>query len=233
MKPIWIFRHLACEGPGYLATFLDQHHVPHQLIAIDEGAAVPKTIDACRALVFMGGPMSVNDDLPWIAQELDLIRQAHAANLPVLGHCLGAQLIAKALGGTVRANEVKEIGWHEVRKADNPRAHAYLKNLPDTFLGFHWHGETFSLPEQATPLFSSRWCANQGFVTGNMLALQFHVEMTSEMVRQWAEVHAHELAMPSESVQGPEDLMRNLGRDVAQLQQTAAYLYKNWIHSML
>lgn len=233
MKPIWIFRHLACEGPGYLTTFLEQHHRPYRLIAIDEGEEVPGAIEACSGLVFMGGPMSVNDDLPWIAQELDLIRQARMAHLPVLGHCLGGQLIAKALGGTVRANAVKEIGWHEVRKTDHPAARAYLKDLPETFLGFHWHGETFTLPEQATPLFRSRWCENQGFVIGNMLALQFHVEMTQEMVRAWAEVHAHELAVPSPSIQAPEDLLRNLERNVAELQQAAAHLYRNWIPSML
>ncbi len=233
MKPIWIFRHLACEGPGYLATFLEQHQLPYQIIAIDEGAAVPKSLDACSALVFMGGPMSVNDDLPWIAQELALIRLARQVDMPVLGHCLGGQLIAKALGGTVRANAVKEIGWHEVCKVGNPAARDYLKDLPDAFLGFHWHGETFSLPEQAIPLFSSRWCANQGFIVGNMLALQFHVEMTAEMVRVWAEVHARELATPSPSIQAPEDLLRNLEPNVAQLQQAADHLYRDWIHSML
>ena len=122
MKPIAIFRHAAAEGPGYLAEFLDTQQIPWRLIAIDAGNAVPRSAEAYSGLVFMGGPMSVNDDLPWIPPVLALIREAVATDIPVLGHCLGGQLISKALGGTVSRNPVKEIGWGEVAVTDNDSA---------------------------------------------------------------------------------------------------------------
>ena len=119
MKPLYIFRHIECEGPGYLGEVLTRLAIPSEIIAIDKDDPVPADIEDCSGLVFMGGPMSVNDPLPWIDRELELIRQAHAQEMPVLGHCLGGQLISKALGGTVNANPVREIGWHSVRKLHN------------------------------------------------------------------------------------------------------------------
>ncbi|MDH4233536.1 MAG: type 1 glutamine amidotransferase, partial [Gallionella sp.] len=107
MKPIAIFRHFPTEGPGYLAEFLDERKIPWQLIAIDAGDAVPQSVAAYAGLVFMGGPMSVNDDLPWIPKVEALIRDAVARDIPLLGHCLGGQLISKALGGVVSRNPVK------------------------------------------------------------------------------------------------------------------------------
>ena len=99
MKPVAIFRHLPIEGPGYFATFLDNNHIPWRLIKIDAGEKPPTSIAEFSGLVFMGGPMSVNDDLPWIENSLTLIRQADTDDVPVLGHCLGGQLMAKALWG--------------------------------------------------------------------------------------------------------------------------------------
>ena len=111
MKPVAIFRHSPIEGPGYFAIFLEQHGIPWQLIAIDAGEAVPASPEAFSGLCFMGGPMSVNDDLPWIEQACALIRMAAARNIPVIGHCLGGQLMSKAMGGEITRNPVKEIGW--------------------------------------------------------------------------------------------------------------------------
>ena len=130
MKPLYIFRHIDCEGPGYLAEVLERKGIPWQLIAIDTDVAVPHSIDGCSGLVFMGGPMSVNDDLPWIGQELALIRAAQTAGLPVLGHCLGGQLISKALGGEITANPVREIGWHPVRNQTPRRPKSGLSACP-------------------------------------------------------------------------------------------------------
>ena len=101
MEPILIFRHVACEGPGYLAEFLDRQQFPYSMICIDRNDPIPESLPDTSGLVFMGGGMSVNDDLPWIDQEMRLIRQAVDKNMPVLGHCLGGQLICKALGGQI------------------------------------------------------------------------------------------------------------------------------------
>ena len=122
MKPVIIFRHYRIEGPGYFSDFLDTQGIPWCLIKIDEGDAVPNSLEAYSGVVLMGGPMSVNDDLPWIPPLLDLIRKAVDADVPVLGHCLGAQLMTKALGGQVTQNAVKEIGWGEVTVSVNSAA---------------------------------------------------------------------------------------------------------------
>lgn len=229
MKPIYLFRHLAWEGPGYLATFLDRHGIALHLVPIDEGAAPPSTVDDAGALVFMGGPMSVNDPLPWIDQECDLIREAMARNMPVLGHCLGGQLIAKALGGTVSANPVREVGWFAVEQRPEGRDNPWLQDLPTRFEVLHWHGETFSVPAGATPLLRSAHCVNQAFSMGSALALQFHVEMTEAMVEQWATHNREDLAHPSRTVQTPEQLRENLSARVAALNRIADRLYTRWL----
>lgn len=229
MKPVAIFRHLACEGPGYLADFLNRHNIPQQLIRIDQNDEIPQNIGSYSGLVFMGGPMSVNDDLPWIAKELKLIQQAAKEKMPVLGHCLGGQLICKALGGRVTANRVKEIGWHTVQKINNSDTENWLMDLADEFPVFHWHGETFSIPQGATAILKSDFCDYQAFTIDNILALQCHVEMTQEMVSEWTREYAHELEDTSQSVQSAKEINSNLGSKVVELNKVADQLYQEWI----
>ncbi len=231
MKPIAIFRHAPSEGPGYFATFLDSNRIPWQLFRIDAGDAVPTDASQFGGLVFMGGPMSVNDDLPWIPHSLALIRQAAERGIPVLGHCLGGQLMAKALGGSVERNPVKEIGWGEVAAADNAAAHAWFGDTA-RFDAFHWHGETFTLPPRAELILSSPYCVNQAFVLdGKHLAMQCHVEMTGEMVRDWYTVGADEVVAASSSpaVQSAEAATTGLERRVAALNAVSEKLYRKWI----
>ena len=230
MKPIAIFRHASHEGPGYLAEFLDKRHIPWRLIAIDAGDAVPSSAEAYSGLVFMGGPMSVNDALPWISPALALIRDAVARDIPVLGHCLGGQLISKALGGTVSRNPVKEIGWGEVTVADNGSARAWFGEVRN-FQTFHWHGETFSLPQGAAHLLSSAHCANQAWAIGKHLALQCHVEMTAEMIVSWCEIGADEIQVASGSpaVQSAAEMQRQMAEELPHLREVAARLYTTWI----
>jgi GMP synthase-like glutamine amidotransferase len=173
MKPIAIFRHSPGEGPAYFATFLDRHSLPWTLFRLDDGVSPPPTPEGFSGLCFMGGPMSVNDDLPWIPQTLQLIREAAAAGIPVIGHCLGGQLMARAFGGTVGRNPVKEIGWGTVEATADAAAKDWLDDTA-RFEAFHWHGETFSIPPGATRILQSVHCANQAFVRGPHLCLQCH-----------------------------------------------------------
>lgn len=231
MKPIAIFRHIAHEGPGFLAEFLDARKIPWCLIALDEGKAVPSSSVDYSGLVFMGGPMSVNDDLPWIAQELDLIRDAVARNIPVLGHCLGGQLISKALGGVVSKNPLVEIGWGPVAVDDTECACRWLGDLR-VFDAFHWHGETFSLPAGATRLLSGVYCINQGYTLGPHLALQCHIEMTAELIASWCEAGASEIManLDSPAVQSSERMQQRA--NFPQLHAVAERLYTQWVSAL-
>lgn len=233
MKPIAIFRHSPSEGAGYFAEFLNQHAIPWELIRIDEGDAVPRNAQDFSGLVFMGGPMSVNDDLFWILFVLPLIRDAITHDIPLLGHCLGGQLISKALGGVVSKNPVKELGWGKVDVSDNAIARQWFGDI-QSFDTFHWHGETFSLPPGAVHLLSSAHCANQAYAIGKHLALQCHVEMTEHMIREWCEVGADELAANtgSPAVQSAAMMQAQMQDKLPELHRVAAQLYRHWLHGL-
>jgi GMP synthase-like glutamine amidotransferase len=181
----------------------------------------------------MGGPMSVNDDLPWIPPGLALIRAAVAADVPVLGHCLGGQLMSKALGGSVTRNPVKEIGWGPVQVAAGPEAHRWFGDLKE-FLSFHWHGETFTIPAGATRILGSAHCANQAFALGKHLGMQCHVEMTPEMIRTWAADSADELSRAAgPAVQTPAQMEERIEERVRSLNAVAARLYDRWLEGLV
>lgn len=233
MNPVAIFRHSPTEGPGYFATYLDSRSLPWRLIKVDEGEAVPERATDFSGLVFMGGPMSVNDDLPWIPPVLQLIRDAVAAEVPVLGHCLGGQLMSKALGGNVGRNPVKEIGWGDVEVADNPQARAWFGPDLTRFESFHWHGETFSIPPGGVRIMGNRNCENQGFVVGRNLGMQCHVEMTADLIASWCESGAGEIAASSSpAVQKPEQMRKGMEEKLAGLRAVATRLYDKWVEGL-
>jgi GMP synthase-like glutamine amidotransferase len=230
MKPISIFRFSPTEGPGYFATFLDQQSIPWRLFKVDAGDAVPQTLDDYAAFVFMGGPMSVNDDLPWIPPILKLIQAAIHRDQPCLGHCLGGQLISKALGGVVSKNHVKEIGWQPVRVEDNDTARTWLPNVPQQWTTFQWHGETFTIPPGAERILTGTACANQAYVIGNSLGMQCHVEMTPAMIESWCRDWTEESADPDlPSIQRPEQMLAAMDGNLRTLNDVADTLYSKWI----
>ncbi|RKZ47493.1 MAG: type 1 glutamine amidotransferase [Gammaproteobacteria bacterium] len=233
MKPILIFRHIACEGPGYLGNYLTSRDIPFQTICLDQGDEVPEDPVAGSGLVFMGGPMSVNDSLPCLQQELKLIRMAQQENIPVLGHCLGGQLISKALGGEITSNPVPEMGWYPVAGYDNAISIDWLKGLPEKFEVFHWHGETFSLPEGAVPLLQSEVCKNQAFILGSNLAFQCHVEMQDNMVQEWFDVYQADVPEPSASVQTRQQMLENLEQRIENSKAVADVFYEKWLSGVI
>ena len=232
MKPILIFRHIACEGPGYLGNYLTSRDIPFQTICVDKGEEVPEDPSASSGLVFMGGPMSINDSLPCLEKELKLIQLAHQANIPVLGHCLGGQLISKSLGGEITSNPVPEMGWYPVTGYDNALSIDWLMDLPEQFEVFHWHGETFSLPDGAVPLLQSAACKNQSFILGSSLAFQCHVEMKNNMVQEWFDVYADDVPEPSTTVQSREQMLDKLEERIQASKLVADVFYEKWV-SML
>ena len=233
MKPIGIFRHSPAEGPGFLAEFLNLHSIPWQMIRIDEGESVPVYAHEYSGLVLMGGPMSVNDDLPWIPLVTKLIQQAYEHDVPLLGHCLGGQLISKALGGSVSKNPTKELGWGKVEVSDNIIAREWFGEI-HTFDTFHWHGETFSLPQGAVHLLSSEHCTNQAFAMGKHLALQCHVEMSESMISEWSQLGAAEIEVniSSVAVQSAHEMRLQMNDKLPKLHQVAAQLYRHWLRGL-
>ena len=233
MKPVAIFRTSRSEGPAYFATYLERRSIPLQLIALDEGAPVPRDPRHFSGLCFMGGPMSVNDELSWIPLALELTREAVRKDIPVIGHCLGGQLMSKAFGGVVRANPYKEIGWGEVRVADNGVAREWLGDV-QAFETFQWHGETFSIPPGGTRILQNAHCENQAFALGKHLGLQCHVEMTDELVRVWVRGGAEEIrgAASSPAVQAAGEITRDLDARLERLHQVADVLYDKWTESL-
>lgn len=234
MKPVAIIRHSLTEGPGHFATFLEHNSLPWELIRIDAGDSLPMAPDRFSGLCLMGGPMSVNDELPWIPPLLDLIRQTMASNRPVIGHCLGGQLMSKALGGRVTRNAAKEIGWHPVSIVQSPDAQQWFGDMTG-FESFHWHGETFSIPAGATRILQSVACTNQAFVLGKHLGMQCHVEMSAEMIREWCRSGAGEIEAcgTQATVQRPEQMEVDIEARLKALNKAAERLYTHWIQGLV
>jgi GMP synthase-like glutamine amidotransferase len=182
----------------------------------------------------MGGPMSVNDELPWILPAMQLIRAAVAQGIPVLGHCLGGQLMAKAMGGVVSRNAVKEIGWGQVRLTPQPVAQDWFGQLTEPFQVFHWHGETFSLPQGATPLLYSAHCTHQAFSIGPHLALQCHIEMTELMILAWCQAGKTEIeaSLDSPVVQTEAQILSDLPTHLMALHRLADSIYTRWLEGI-
>ena len=207
--------------------------MPWSLIKLDEGARVPDDIDDYAGFVLMGGPMSVNDDLPWIAPIEKLICSAIGQDFPCLGHCLGGQLMSKALGGAVTQNAVKEIGWNFVEPTDSPAAAAWLGTDASKLTTFQWHGETFSIPAGAARILTSAACENQAFVIGKSLAMQCHTEMTPEMIEDWSHDWAAENVDPTlPSIQTPAEMLGATSDNIPRMRRLADQLYTRWLEGV-
>lgn len=238
-KEVLIFLHMDDAHPGYIADFLTQRKISYRLIRSYAGESVPQLDDSMAALVFMGGIMSANDGDSWIKQEISLIEQALVKRLPVLGHCLGGQLISRALGQPVTATTVKEVGWHDCyrvqlqEEAHKLEADSWLANLKDPFTMFHWHSETFAIPDDAVPLFASAHCENQAYCyAGNVLAMQCHVEMTMALASRWINDWQEDLKASSASEQNYAAISSDLNERISSLNKVAETLYSRWVSSL-
>ncbi|HLK46719.1 MAG TPA: gamma-glutamyl-gamma-aminobutyrate hydrolase family protein [Bryobacteraceae bacterium] len=180
------FRHVPFEGLGLIQPVLEDNGISVEFPDLfRDGATVPD-VSTAAGLIFMGGPMSANDELPYLRHELAIIRQAVERAQPVLGVCLGSQLLAKALGAKVYKNSTKEIGWFDVHLTEAGCEDPVLSGLEGTQTVFHWHGETFDLPGGASWLAYSERCRHQAFRIGShTYGLQFHLEVTPEMIADW------------------------------------------------
>ena len=230
-RPVLVLQNLTPDGPGFLGTWLRAQGVAFDVLNTEAGQAYPTSIAPYRALALMGGEMSANDDLPSLRAAERLILQAMDADIPVIGHCLGGQLMARALGAKVLASPAPEIGWQTIRVADTPTARAWFGDVGAPTV-YHWHGESFELPRSAELLASSAACSHQAFSIGPHLALQFHVELDRHKLAAWsASVDPAYLRLQQQhrSVQSGA-AMRDQARVALPAQQRLAQaLYSRWL----
>jgi GMP synthase-like glutamine amidotransferase len=229
MRPVAIFRFSKGDEPGRLAQWLDANARPWQLFALHEGEAVPADPTQFAGIGMMGGPMSANDPLPWNAPMQALIRRAVESGVPVIGHCLGGQLMAKALGGSVHRAQTTEIGWIDVEAIDAGVAREWFGGCA-RFTTFEWHYEAFTLPPGAKLVLTNAFNRHQAYVVdGTHIGFQGHPEMTAEIARSWIALSSDELpAASTVSTQSAADILANLEARVAALNQVADAVYARW-----
>ena len=229
-KPVLILQFMDNDAPAYLGTWLERHGIASDVRLATASGGFPDRIDDHAALVPLGGAMSVNDDLPFIHDALRLIGQAVQRGIPVLGHCLGGQLIARALGARVGASPAPEVGWHRMDRIDSESSRAWFGPEASQRV-FHWHYEAFDLPAGAEGLASSPQCPHQAFAIGPHLALQFHVEVDAAKVELWLGHHdaQYEQARREfDTVHGPDRIRADTGRLLAAQQRLADRIYRRW-----
>ncbi|MCB5191215.1 type 1 glutamine amidotransferase [Methylobacillus arboreus] len=238
MKPIIIVQFTASEGPGYLADFLARQNIPFQVLRIDLGDALPVHIDGYAGLAMMGGPMSVNDDLPWIPRLLALIVDAVQQRVPVIGHCLGGQMLARAMGGEITDSPFTEIGWAKGYPTSAPQAAEWLGSQSELTL-FQWHYQTFSIPPGGVHILRSQHCANQAYVLDDLhIGFQCHIEMQSGMVNEWCRMSSEELKGGTEAdpaqpaIQSTEEILDGLDARILHLNQLAEHVYERWVQGL-
>ena len=234
MKPVLILQHMSADGPAYLRTWLAREGRACEVFDTERGDAYPEHIAGYGALAVLGGEMSANDARPSLRQAERLILQALDADLPVIGHCLGGQLMARALGVRVHASPAPEIGWQAMEVAHSAAARAWLGDAPRHIV-YQWHNEAFELPAGAELLASSRACPHQAFALGRcQLAMQFHVELDAAKLVAWA--GSRDPAFLRQQREHPATVqsgaaMLEQARDALPAQQRLAdRIYRRWLH---
>jgi len=227
---IHVLQHVPFEGPAAISDWAALHNYSLASSHLFAGAKLPSLSDF-DLLVVMGGPMGVHDtsEYEWLKGEIAFVKSALDAGKKVLGVCLGAQIIAHALGGQVTKNPVREIGWFPVQCASNlPKP--WSDFLPSEFVAFHWHGETFSLPTNAILLGSSAACVNQGFVWNKKaLGLQFHLETTPASAEALIAHSANDLKGEGDYIQTPEQLRQKAKTNATALNRILVKLLDGFV----
>jgi GMP synthase-like glutamine amidotransferase len=227
-----VLQHIACEHPGAFSEVIDERGVEAIAVELDAGQQPPdwRGFDGVLA---MGGPMGAGDedDHRWLADEKRLIAQAVEAGRPFLGVCLGVQLLAAALGAPVYAAERPEVGLLEVELTAEGRADPLFEGLAERLVSLQWHGDTFDLPDGAVRLARSEQVANQAFRAGERAyGVQFHLEVTAEMAREWAEVPAYRASLAETlGEQRGAEFLAEVERRAHELHPVARRLFANWL----
>jgi GMP synthase-like glutamine amidotransferase len=221
-----VLQHIACEPPGVFEDVLHERGAELHRVELDEGEPLPDWREF-DAIVAMGGPMSANDDdeLPWLTDEKRAVGDAVRAGKPFWGVCLGVQLLAASLGARVYPGPEPEVGILPVELTLDGLVDPVFEGLPHEVLTLQWHGDTFDLPHDAVRLAGSPAYPNQAFRVHNAYGVQFHLEVSGEMAREWAEVPEYAASLERtlgrerarsflDAIDGNTDAMRATGRQL-------------------
>jgi len=235
MKPIAVIQHTEVGAPGAVAPILLKLGRELQTFRIFRGDPVPAHAEDFSGILLLGGSMGVLDPEPWIPQEIELVRAADRLGLPVAGHCLGSQMIAFALGGSVQRHTRPEIGWQQLHIEDSEAAREWLgEHAGRRVTTFQWHQDTFIPGPGAVQLARSPFCENQAFVLrGRHLLVQSHLEITPELVEATLAKNRGQLLRQMEldnpAAQAPDAILADLPRRTAEIHQVLRCLYQRWV----
>jgi GMP synthase (glutamine-hydrolysing) len=234
MKKLLVLQHVAHELLGTLNPLLKRSGFRIRYVNFARHPDAQPSLDGYDGLVILGGPMSVNDAdrLSHLNTEMKLIEAALRSNLPILGICLGAQLIAKTLGAPVYPNREKEIGWYDVSPTDDAERDPLLAEFQETEKIFQWHGETFEIPRTSYHLAFSSLCANQAFRYGSKVyGFQFHLEVDEPMIQRWLRVAENRKEITSlGGTIDPECIQRETPEHITRLHQLSERVFGEFIN---
>jgi GMP synthase (glutamine-hydrolysing) len=228
MPKITCFQHIDCEGPGSLGEILKAKGIEIQVVQPRKGETAPDSLG--DGLLILGGPMGAYEEAlyTWMAGERAVIQKALEARLPILGLCLGSQLLAKAAGAQVFRGAQPEVGWAPVHLTPKGLNDPLFEGVPETFTAFHWHSDTFTLPTGSEHLAWSDLYRNQAFRIGkNAYGLQFHLEVTKEMAADWMQKYARELTHQG-GVITPERITDHLEENIASIRKLADRVFSKF-----
>lgn len=231
MRPVLILQHQIPERAAYLRTWLDDHGIAYEIRNAGAGEKFPTSIEPYAAMAVMGGGMSANDALLSNRQAEILILQAVLRDRPVIGHCLGGQLMSRALGATISASPKPEIGWQPIEYEHNDTVAQWFGPDPTPTV-IQWHYDAFTVPQGATRLAGSAACVNQAWCMGPHLAMQFHIEMDAVKAQEWAADPDPQWAAARaryDTVQDSDAILAGIGPYLAQHQRTADHVYSQWL----
>jgi GMP synthase-like glutamine amidotransferase len=233
MKPILIFTHADCEPPGYFTQVLNALAIPYRQTCLLVGKA--SDIDPSRfsGLVFMGGPGNVNQPEDWMILEIAIIHRAIQQDIPVLGVCLGAQMMSLAMGGKVKQGDTVEVGWHDVSLSAAGKQHPMFKGIPDQFMAFHWHAHHCIPPADVPALASSDCTQYQAFARGKHLAIQFHLEMEAGTINRLITQYSSDLEGDSPCIQKQDQILIDIEDKCQRAFDIADVLIANWFRSLM